>query len=353
MTKQAVLKDSSSFKNPFVLLPILLLIFIVITLVVLPQFKKKGDLTSFDQAEVDQIFQSNSSPQDFAKLTREIGLQKAYELIKKKFPNNDAAAHDFAHIIGIVAHDLAGMENLKVCDTAYNYGCYHGFIEAFISKNTVAKVAQIEDGCIALGTVHAPSCLHGIGHGVMVDSSYNLDAALENCSVLKQTSQIYCWDGVFMERIVGSMKTQEDKIIMTAKTLQVPCNSVKVTYRQQCWRNQVSSWFSFFGAKTKEVGGQCSLIEKEYQPICFETLGLLTTITFGENSPLLVSSCQVLPQDQISDDCLIGAMKELLFEGKQPNIAAVLCDSVSFANRDLCRATYSDHLSQSQARFGR
>lgn len=352
MTKQAVLKDSSLFKNPFVLLPIVLVIFIAITLVVLPQFKKKGDLTSFDQAEIDQLFQNNSSPQDFAKLTREIGTEKAYVLIKKKFPNNDAAAHDFAHIIGIVAHEQRGIENLKICDTAYNYGCYHGFIEDFISKNTVAKVAQIEDSCVALGNVHAPSCLHGIGHGVMVDASYKIDTALSNCSVLKQSSQVYCWDGVFMERIVGSMLTDQNKPAMTKDTLREPCDSVQNTYKEQCWRNQVSAWLPFFSGNTKEVASQCSFIEREYQKTCFESLGLLVTITVGENAGQIINSCTVA-QNQISDDCLVGAIKELLFEGKQPNVAASLCDAVSVANHNACLQTYNDHLAQSQARFGR
>lgn len=351
MTKPAALKGLSQFKNPLILLPILLVVFVFISLVVLPKIKKEKATITEGQAKVDQIFASADS-QAFSKLTGEIGPQKAYEIIKVKFPNNDAAAHDFAHIIGIVAHDLHGIENLKICDTAYNYGCYHGFIEAFIAKNTVAKVASIEDGCIALGPVHAPSCLHGIGHGVMVDASYNLDTALENCASLKVTSQIYCWDGVFMERIVGSMLTQKDKFIMTQQTLREPCDSVTTIYKEQCWRNQVASWLPFFGGNTQEVGNQCALTELEYQKTCFESLGLLVTITVGENASQIINSC-TLADNQISDDCLVGAMKELLFEGKKADIAARLCNAVSRPARDYCHQTYSDHLSQSQARFGR
>ena len=356
MTKSPVLKDLNQFKNPFFFLPILLVIFVLFSLLLLPQFKKDDSKIEVDQKKIDLIF-ATSDTRAFTELTGEIGPQIAYEIIKAKYPNNDAAAHDFAHIIGIVAHDQKGMENLKVCDTAYNYGCYHGFIEAFIAKNTVAKVSGIEDGCIALGPVHAPSCLHGIGHGVMVDASYNLGTALENCSVLKKTSQIYCWDGVFMERIVGSMLVEKDKIKITQETLRDPCDSVKITYKEQCWRNQVSAWLPFFQGNTKEVGKQCSLIESQYQKTCFESLGLLVTITVGESREALISSCQVLPTSpaggQISDDCLIGAMKELLFEGKKPDIAAHLCDAVSAPNRNYCLATYADHLAQSQARFGR
>lgn len=352
MTKHNVLKGLNQFKNPLILLPILLVVFVFISLVILPKIKKEKATETEPQARVDQIFASGDS-QAFTKLTGEIGPQKAYELIKLKYPGNDTAAHDFAHIIGIVAHDQKGIENLKICDTAYNYGCYHGFIEAFIAKNTLAGVSEIENGCIALGTVHAPSCLHGIGHGVMVDASYNLDTALQNCSRLLQTSQIYCWDGVFMERIVSSMLAQKDKFVMTEHSLREPCDSVATIYKEQCWRNQVAAWLPFFGGNTQEVGNECALTELEYQKTCFESLGLLVTITAGENREALVSSCQVLPQNQISDDCLVGAMKELLFEGKKADIAASLCNAVSQSGRDYCQQIYNDHLAQSRARFGR
>lgn len=351
MTNKAVLKDLNPFRK-FAGSPLFLFVAIlVLVLAGLLKFGKGQSSPSISPTRLDQIIKNNDSAA-FTKMTYEIGPQKSYELLKQKFPKNDAAAHDFAHIIGIVAHDQAGITNLKVCDTAYNYGCYHGFIEAFIAQNGVKKVSGIEQGCIALGPVHAPSCLHGIGHGVMVDSSYNLETALGNCSVLKETSQIYCWDGVFMERIVGSMLTAENKPMMTRNNLREPCDSVKITYKEQCWRNQVAAWFTFFNGNTKDVAIQCSLVEVQYQKTCFESLGLLVTITVGENQQSLVSSCQVFPANQISDDCLVGAIKELLFEGKNPDIAKNLCQSVSAANRPYCLQVYNDHYSQSQTRFG-
>lgn len=356
MTKQAVLKDSNKSKKLISLLVISIAALVTSTIFLSTKSNSPQPAKDNSTADFRKIV-STKNIQGFTEFTKKLDPPKTYELLKKVFPANDADAHDFAHIIGIVAHDSNGIKGLSVCDTAYNYGCYHGFIEAFIAKNGVKKVAVIEEGCIALGTVHAPSCLHGIGHGVMVDASYKLDPALENCSILKTTSRIYCWDGVFMERIVGSMLTTDKRQVLTEATLGEPCNSVKTGYREQCWRNQVSAWFQFFGENTKKVGLQCSLIEREYQKTCFESLGLLVTITVGENAPALISSCQVLANPptggQVSDDCLIGAIKELLFEGKNPTIAQTLCNSVSSQNRPYCLQVYSDHLAQSQARFGR
>ncbi len=351
MTKQAVLKDLNKSKK---LIPLLvILIATLVTSTIFLSTKSNSPEPAKDNSTADfRKIVSTKNIQAFTEFTKKLDPPKTYELLKKVFPNNDADAHDFAHIIGIVAHDQKGIENLKVCDTAYNYGCYHGFIEAFIAASGVEKVTGIEEGCIALGPVHAPSCLHGIGHGVMVDASYKLDTALENCSILKPTSQIYCWDGVFMERIVSSMLVAKDKLVMTKETLRQPCDSVQTIYREQCWRNQVSAWFQFFSANTKEVGRECSLIEPQYQKTCFESLGLLVTITVGENTSQIINSCTVT-NSQISDDCLVGAIKELLFEGKNPSIAQSLCSAVSITNRDYCLQVYNDHLTQSRARFDR
>ena len=352
MTKQVVLKNLSKFKKPLILLLFLIIFVSIFSLLAIPKINKNQKTESASLTNLDTIIKDGNA-RAFATVAEEIGPQKSYELVRLKFPNNDTKAHDFAHVVGIVSFEKQGVAGLGVCDTAYNYGCYHGFIEAFIATNTVAKVSQIESGCIALGAVHAPSCLHGIGHGVLVDASYNLDKALENCSILQSTSQIYCWDGVFMERIVGSMQNETNKLVMTKETLLAPCDRVKTTYQEQCWRNQVSSWFRFFQGNTKDIGEQCSLIETRFQKTCFESLGLMVTITYGENAPTLISACQVITQNQISDDCIIGSLKELLFEGKQAHIAASLCNSVSPANRDYCQLTFRDHLAQSQARFGR
>ena len=287
----------------------------------------------------------------FSIFTNKFGPAQTYQFLKQEFTHNETKAHDFAHVIGIVAHDQEGIEGLKICDTAYNYGCYHGFIEAFIAKNGIGKVTVIEEGCTRLGTVHAPSCLHGIGHGVMVADSYNLEGALNHCSLLKNSSQIYCWDGVFMERIVASMQTAKDKPILSEQTLREPCETIAKVFKNQCWRNQIAAWMQFFAGNTRKVGEQCSLLEADYRPTCLESLGLMSTITVGENPDRLISSCRVATANQLSDDCLIGAMKELLFEGKNPNLAYSLCQYVSAENQGKCLATYNDHFNQYQQRF--
>lgn len=317
----------------------------VVALLVYIAYSHRNQAPSLDQT----VFQKKEF-QEFEKFTRKAGVQKAYEVLKNHYPNNDVDAHDFAHVVGLIAYEQEGARGLGICDTAYNYGCSHGFIEGFLIERGIGSVGEIEQSCIELGPVHTPSCLHGIGHGLMINSSYQLDGALADCDRLKESSRLYCWDGTFMERIIGSMQSAESRLKISAETLNQPCDSVKEIYKQQCWRNQVTSWFEFFKNDTQKILSQCTKIENEFQQICFESIGLINVMNAKENVSQLVSFCAIT-NDFLIDSCLIGELKELLFEGKNPQSAQSLCGYVSKQNSQSCLNLYNQLFTEFQIRF--
>lgn len=297
-----------------------------------------------------QIFEKQNFS-DFKKYAKNLGAEKTYSILKKQYQQNQPQAHDFAHIIGLVAFEQIGGSGLAICDAAFNYGCYHGFIEEFISKKGVSSVKEIEEACNQLGRLHAPSCLHGIGHGLMIDSSYNLEKALTNCDLLNTQSQIFCWDGVFMERITGSMLSVEKRLVVNKTNLDEPCLTIRKIYKKQCWRNQVSVWFNYYQQNTQKVGETCARIEAEFRQTCYESIGLVSVINFGENAEKLINSCK-LSNNRAQDNCFFGAIKELLFEGKSPELARSLCLNVSHSNRKICHSLFEKHYIEYQERFG-
>lgn len=307
-------------------------------------------ISRFESTSLDPEVFKNRDFQKFEKFSRQIGPSKTYELLKNHYPNNEVDAHDFAHIIGLVAYEKEGNGGMRLCDTAYNYGCSHGFIEGFLLKKGIDAVGEIEQSCLELGLVHTPSCLHGIGHGLLINSSYQLESALTDCDRLKESSRIYCWDGAFMERVVGSMQTEQSRQKATTETLNKPCDSIAEIYKQQCWRNQVTVWFDFYKQDTQKILSQCTKIEKEYQQICFESVGLINVMNAKEDIGRLVASCAVTG-DFLIDSCLIGELKELLFEGKNPQIAQSLCGYVSEQNSQSCHHLYEQLFGESQMRF--
>ena len=296
-----------------------------------------------------EIFKSNNY-QDFEKYTRKIGAKKSYQALKSYFKANETAAHDFAHVVGFVAVEEADINGIKVCDNFYNYGCYHGFMQIYLQKHGVSSVVDMEKSCLSLGQVSSPSCLHGIGHGLMMEAAYDYKQALKNCQILAISSQTYCFDGVFMERIAGSMLPDAKKLKITKDNIMEPCNKIDRLFAKECWRNQVAAWFRFFGNNTGQVGSYCASIDAIYQDICFETIGLTNIMNLGEDQNKLVSACQIVSAKG-HDACLVGEVKELLFEGRGVEVAANLCNFVTAQTRNSCQETFKRMYEEYRQRF--
>ncbi len=288
---------------------------------------------------------------EFLDYARKNGAYKAYAVLKNRFTNNETAAHDFAHVVGQAAFEQKGDGGLSICDTAYNYGCFHGFIEFFLDKKGINAIGQVEQSCLGLASVHAPSCLHGIGHGVMIWDSYKVDNALLDCDRLAESSRIYCWDGVFMEKNRGSMIADSNRFKMTEATLGEPCNSVSQKYKEQCWRNQVFAWFGYYDGDFSSVRRQCYLLDGRFRKTCFEGIGFGAVANFGADRQKTNDICGSADIGQGRDDCLIGAMKEMLFEGKDPGTAQSLCGDVSAVSAAGCRELFGRLFDEYKIRY--
>lgn len=297
----------------------------------------------------EAIFQ-NENYIEFEDFAKKNGVKKAYLVLKEKYPNNDVAAHNFAHIVGYEALRQEGILGLGICDTSYNYGCHHGFVEVYLKQFGIESVKDIENTCQKLGPVHAPSCIHGIGHGVMVVDAYEIKKALADCDLLNKPSRLYCWDGAFMERITSSMLGDNFKLEIDNSNIDEPCVSVEEIYKEQCFRNQVTVWYSFYQNSVGEVASRCSLTRDSYQKTCFESIGLLNVIAAAGDLQRIINNCLVLNTDAL-DFCFIGSLKEYLFEGKSPQIANSFCGYVSLKYRGECQYVFDSHLQQFNARF--
>lgn len=330
--------------------PVLFSVFVLFILLLIVVF-----LLGFKQGVVGQelafsTFQ-NKDYQGFEDYTRKIGSTRAYELLKAYFQKNEPEAHDFAHVIGFVAADDGDLEGFKVCDTLYNYGCLHGFMQVYLKNHGESSVSDMEKACASLGEVHAPSCLHGIGHGLLMFTNYELFNALSKCQILESAYQTYCFDGVFMERIAGSMLTDSEKLKVTFDNLFSPCDTIDVKFKRECFRNQVSVWFSFFNQDTTKVGAHCAAIEVNYWQICFESIGLISVQSFGEDFQRLISACSIV-NETAHDHCLTGVMKELLFEGRSSQVALEVCNLVTIVMRQNCFDIYARMNFENLQRFG-
>lgn len=308
-------------------------------------YREFGQVDSFD----DSLFEKKDFA-EFEQQVKKIGARKSYELLKKRFPGNDPDAHDFAHTIGYVAFYEKGERGISICDTFFNYGCYHGFMIKFFQENGVGQIKKMESACDSLGAASSPSCLHGIGHGLMMEAGYNLAKALVNCDPLQESAKPYCWDGVFMERIAGSMQEPQDRFKPTEETLDEPCVDIDAQYGRECWRNQVAVWFNYYNQDGLRVGSRCVVAEAQFRDVCYESVGLKVAQVYGDNEQRLVEMCKFVNAGAYSR-CIIGVMRELMFEGKNVEFAKRMCELVDVTVKDECFSNYSRSFEEYSQRF--
>lgn len=297
----------------------------------------------------NKVFE-NRDYRGFDNYTKRVGPETAYEVLKRKYSRNEPEGHDFAHIIGHFAYVQNGLDGLRVCDSAFNYGCQHGFAEKFLDGKDISSIRTLEAKCVEFGPVHTPSCLHGIGHAVMIDSSYKLDKALVDCEILMSSSQTYCFDGVFMERVVGSMLPETDKLKVVKDNIDQPCENINQKYKRECFRNQPAAWMAFFQSPQKVVE-HCAEQGMQYRDICLESAGYINVMGAGESRDVLLSGCRL--DKGLADSCVIGEVKELMFEGKSADLAFGLCFEISPQRRLECAELHRQMFADYQVRFAR
>jgi hypothetical protein len=118
--------------------------------------------------------------------------------------------HQRAHDTGRISYELFGPAALALSSHECEAGAYHGATEALFFERGTANLE--EDVATVCGNAPAfffhLQCIHGVGHGLMAWTSYELFDALELCDELQtDRDQRACYSGVFMENVVGGKRT--------------------------------------------------------------------------------------------------------------------------------------------------
>ena len=154
--------------------------------------------------------------QAFGNLTYNEGPKPALARLQTMSTSDSAVAgdcHRIAHRMGSAALSrfedkvaAAFIAGSPICASGY----YHGIIErAFLGQptNKLAVVAGqlCSDSKITEQRFLLYQCIHGLGHGLMIYTGYDLPVSLKTCDGLKEDfDQVSCSGGVFMENFNSS-----------------------------------------------------------------------------------------------------------------------------------------------------
>ena len=283
--------------------------------------------------------------QAFGNLAYEEGPKAALDKLAEMQtdPIVAGACHPIAHKIG--AGGLLHFEgDVGPAFVAGNGTCgsgyYHGLLQwklAGVSADQVGSVASsaCNDPEIKVNAFNYYQCDHGLGHGLMLYTGYDLPDALDYCHQLQtEFDQVACSGGVFMENQSSSFGLRTKWL--SKKNLLYPCNSKLVERRDKlyCYLLVTSHILPNVNGDWKKMADWCRKSERGWVDICFQSYGRDVAGNAGRDPEGMKSLCAQAGSGE--KDCIFGAIRDVMNNNPQDPNGEAFCKVVKPVYRAQC-----------------
>jgi hypothetical protein len=253
----------------------------------------------------------------------------------------EADCHRIAHSIGSGA--LARFEgNVARAFATGSSSCwsgyYHGILErAFVdaSARRLVPVARrlCEDELVRDTQYLAYQCVHGLGHGLMIFTGYDLPRSLAVCDRLATAwDQSSCTGGVFMENLSPSYGFRSPWL--KDDDLEYPCNAVRTRHRYYCYLMVTSRVLQANGYDWKATSDLCRAVEPRWVRTCFQSFGRDASGFTRQNAAGIVRLCRVA--GHYEGECIYGAARDITSNDAGASRSRRLCEGAPPHMRARC-----------------
>jgi mono/diheme cytochrome c family protein len=282
--------------------------------------------------------------QAFGNVAYDDGPKEALERLdelQRSDPAVQAACHPIAHMIGAggLLHfegsvGKAFVEGNATCGAGY----YHGLLQwklAGVEESEATRVAR--EACtepeIKGNSFNYYQCNHGLGHGLMLYTGYELPIALRMCHQLEtEFDQVSCSGGVFMENLSSSFGLKSRWV--REDNLLYPCNIVGKQDKLYCYLLVTSRILPEVGWDWKKAADWCRRSEKEFVDICFQSYGRDASGTAVQDPVKAKGFCA--QADSGENECIFGAARDIMNNNSQDPRGAKFCTIVKRQFRSHC-----------------
>jgi len=174
------------------------------------------------------------------------------------------------------------------------------------------------------------TCAHGVGHAILILSSYDLGEALKHCWAFESTPLAhYCATGVFMEH-----ETRPVASGRKSGSLHYPCDTY-TEFPAACYKYALRRHVVRHKWNVESISEECLALEAPLRRGCFYGLGGVQLSVLLKQPDRLASVCSFGDsQDQAM--CINGAI-EVLSHGR-PDIARTACAALTGDRATVCQA---------------
>ena len=284
--------------------------------------------------------------QAFGNVAYADGPKEALSVLESKMASDPTVlsdCHRIGHSIGagaLARYDgdvaKAFVEGSALCGS----GFYHGLIErAFVGvpENGLGLALAARRMCAdedirRVGFV-AYQCVHGLGHGLMLHTGYDLPRSLEVCDDLgDEFDSVSCSGGVFMENAQTSYGTRSKWL--KSDDLIYPCNAVAVRHKYYCYLLVTSRILPAVGGSLERTAEVCRRSEEDWVDECFESFGRDASGIARQDGDRILPLCKLAGPNE--GDCIYGSARDIANNDAAGERAARFCTKVVASARTQC-----------------
>jgi hypothetical protein len=294
-----------------------------------------------DGTKLEDCDQQTCYEQAFGNVAYYEGPKAALDLFDEKIATSSSiehGCHRIAHTIGSAS--LARFKgNVARTFAAGRASCwsgyYHGVLErAFADVKSfdapaLGRVARglCDDPQVRAITWLAYQCVHGLGHGLMIHTGYDLPLSLDVCDQLATSwDQTSCKGGVFMENISTSygvksrwVKGKDDPVY--------PCEVVAENDKLYCYLMVTSHVLRVLDWDWEKTAKICSGVEENWVATCFQSFGRDASGSSRQDPDRIMELCAIARPYGGEDDCISAAAKDMTANYTSGVQASRLCNA--------------------------
>ena len=299
-----------------------------------------------DGTTLEDCSEQTCLEQAYGNIAFKAGPQEALATLEEEIGSASNSCHRIAHIIGaasLVRFERNVGRTFAEGDSICASGYYHGVLERSL-VNVADRSASVLGG-VARGLCNDPKvtalaeleyqCLHGLGHGLMITTGYNLPVSLQVCDHLAgEWESSSCNGGVFMENISTSYGFRSTWL--SDDDLVYPCNWVAEEDKLTCYQLVTSRIIEVVGLDWERIAEMCAGVERDWVSSCFESYGRDVAGQTRRDAEEILELCAVARPHGGEDECITFAAYDLVGNDATGEQAASLCTGTDGGLRDTC-----------------
>ena len=253
--------------------------------------------------------------------------------------------HQVVHDLGNDAAEYYGDIGIALTyeGSACWSGYYHGVVEYAISKlEGETLYEELPNICTSAAANRYSfthyNCVHGLGHGVMLNLDGDLFAALNFCEALPDPWELSsCVGGSFMENVTAAQQGLLDTDL-SSEDLVYPCDSVKESFVDECWAMQTSWILSQVGYTDegfKKGFNICNGIREDMIRTCYGSMGRDASGFARLDVDTVLRLCS-LGDPEYQVNCWVSASLNAVYSEHGTAKATELCERVPQQYQEDC-----------------